>query len=375
MEALEYILARYGQLSDSGDPCALAALTPLVATLRRRDLAKLKRKISRDLLRSEAAWQLYDAAEHALCSLAPEEKLPLKLLLKLFRNKNSCAVRYAKRKLLEGGYSAPQREIVSAFLASVRQDRAQALAYLADNWDDAYAPAVRKLWERYREPECGAVVARHLPEKYVAAHLAALDTAENSLCLCMRLAHRPDFPMDEMRAKYAITDSQYLAILAASGAGCDAAFARRTLYGEVGALVKGSVPAEFREKVDAAADPAALAPATKWFAAVRSVLQSMGRLGMAEEIMEFDRWDEALSRDYRRAADSARAEGMSYIYSGRAAECCWRIFCETLASSLPAEFRVSLPAFSELGASPSPTLFASLTPDDFQPAAENLGNV
>jgi len=77
------------------------------------------------------------------------------------------------------------------------------------NWDDAFLPKAKEVWEKYHEFRCSWSVIRYFPEEYLLENMSSFNAPKDYYFLCLRLGHRQDFTIDRTR----LTNKDYIGVL------------------------------------------------------------------------------------------------------------------------------------------------------------------
>lgn len=156
---------------------------------------------------------------------APQRNEEIGTLIKLFRDKKSKKVTYAKEKLKER-YAhqshATQRKIIDAFLDGAISDRKWACTLLYWTWDKYFESKIDALWQKYPEEACRRVIVKHMSEEYLLRHpetwrncysesFRSCSTAYKHVCV--RLAQNPAFTIDKDR----LCEGDYYEVMAKTG--------------------------------------------------------------------------------------------------------------------------------------------------------------
>ena len=100
----------------------------------------------------------------------PQRNEEIGTLIRLFRDKKSKKVTYAKEKLKER-YAhqshATQRKIIDAFLDGAMSDRMWACTLPYCNRNKYFENKIDELWQKYPEETCHWVIMKHMGEEYL----------------------------------------------------------------------------------------------------------------------------------------------------------------------------------------------------------------
>ena len=237
-----------------------------------------------------------------------------------------------------------QRKILKAMLHASKQDRMWAYNRLNYSWDGFFFEDVQDLWEQYHEKECGIVVIKHFPKEYVYDNLSALDIQGNYTNLCIKLIHHPKFQIDKERLKenfvfYGHPEVEYLYILAKSKSKIEKGEATRTLFNQMAVFINiVNTPPQFignraynfeRQLEDGNVT-------TKHLEFVSCVLWCMGELGLVEELIAFEEWDNMVQHRFYSNED------VEYLTRGYNTDCIkelWNLYRQTIVECLPNEYQ------------------------------------
>lgn len=350
--ALEYILAKY-QLPKYKNYSDRAVLKALVNTLNSAELKELQKRLKRGHSQGSVGTVLYNEAEKALCTNHHQKNETISCLLKHFTNKKSGKVGVSRPKLQDRFDKQDfqvQRKILKAFLAGSQMDRVWAYKKLRRNWDDCFADEIKTLWEKHHDKECEKVVIRFLPTDYVFDNLPLLDSDDNYSWLCTRLINHPQFHLDKERLSkcdhiyWGPDDVEYLYILAKSKSSIERDKATRILYKMLIAqlMYHKEIPESYERIYDNSTmwrgmelikEVDGLVPTTKWFTVVRRVLWCMGELGLTEELIAFEEWDQKVQYWFDK-----RIRGEEYWLCHDAQEY-YDLFRTIVMESIPDRFR------------------------------------
>ncbi len=350
--ALEYILAKY-QLPKYKNYSDRAVLKALVNTLNSAELKELQKRLKRGHSQGSVGTVLYNEAEKALCTNHHQKNETISCLLKHFTNKKSGKVGVSRPKLQDRFDKQDfqvQRKILKAFLAGSQMDRVWAYKKLRRNWDDCFADEIKTLWEKHHDKDCERVVIRFLPVEYIIENLPLLDSDDNYSWLCTRLINHPQFHLDKERLSkcdhiyWGPDDVEYLYILAKSKSNIERDKATRILYKMLIAqlMYHKEIPESYERIYDNSTMwrgmelikvVDGLVPTTKWFTVVRRVLWCMGELGLTEELIAFEEWDQKVQYWFDK-----RIRGEEYWLCHDAQEY-YDLFRTIVMESIPDRFR------------------------------------
>lgn len=347
MKALDYILANYQQEKYQASLAERAVLRALVHTLNKEELLKLQKTLKRGTSKWSVGNGLYKEAAKVLNKIQPHKNESISALLNAFTDKQSGKVAEARAELRDrfGKQSFQmQRKILKAMLSASKQDRVWTYKQLGNVWDDYFFEDVKNLWEQYHEKECGAMIIKHFPMEYVYENLSALDTHGNYTNLCIKLIHHPKFQIDKERLKedfvfYGHPEVEYLYILAKSKSKIEKGEATRTLFNQMAVFINivntppkfiGNRAYNFERQIEDGN------VTTKHLEFVSCVLWCMGELGLVEELIAFEEWDNIVK--HRFYSD----EEVEYLTRGYNTDCIkelWNLYRQTIVECLPNEYQ------------------------------------
>ncbi len=347
MIALDYILANYQYEKYQDSLTERSVLKALVHTLNKEELHTLQKTLKRGSSKWSVGKGLYEEAAKVLGKQQPHRNESIAALLKAFTNKQSGKVAEARTELRDRfdwqDYHT-QRKILTAFLSSGKEDRMWGCNRLRNNWDNAFYDDVKTLWEQYHEKECAAVVIRHFPMKYVYDNMSTLDIHENYTHLCIKLIHYPKFQIDQDKLKEApvfsiYNEVEYLYILAKSKSKVEKGFATNTLYRQMATFINthdappkymGSRAYIFERHIEERK------VSTKYFDFVSGILWCMGELGLVEELIAFEEWDNKIKTMFYGIVE---LQYMEYSdYTGCEKEL-WNLFLQIITNCLPIKYQ------------------------------------
>lgn len=347
MKALDYILSHY-QLPKY-EKCLVerSVLKALVHTLNKEELLTLQKKLKRGSSKWSVGKGLYEEAIKILGKIQPHRNESISTLLKAFTDKQSGKVAKARAELrdrFDKQSFQTQRKILKAMLSASKQDRVWAYKQLSNGWDDFFFEDVKNLWEQYHEKECVAVIIKHFPMEYVYENLSALDTHGNYTNLCIKLIHHPKFQIDKERLKedfvfYGHPEVEYLYILAKSKSKIEKGEATRTLFKQMAVFINivntppkfiGNRAYNFERQIEDGN------VTTKHLEFVSCVLWCMGELGLVEELIAFEEWDNMVRIKF---LGSEELQYMGNAYSSEEEKELWHLFLQTITECLPTEYQ------------------------------------
>lgn len=347
MKALDYILANYQQEKYQTSLAERGVLRALVHTLNKEELLILQKKLKRGSSKWSVGKGLYEEAIKVLGKIQPHRNESISALLKAFTDKQSGKVAKARAKLRERFDKQSfqtQRKILQAMLSASKQDRVWAYKQLSNGWDDFFFEDVKNLWEQYHEKECVAVIIKHFPMEYVYENLSALDTHGNYTNLCIKLIHHPKFQIDKERLKedfvfYGHPEVEYLYILAKSKSKIEKGEATRTLFNQMAVFINivntppkfiGNRAYNFERQIEDGN------VTTKHLEFVSCVLWCMGELGLVEELIAFEEWDNMVRIKF---LGNEELQYMGNAYSSEEEKELWHLFLQTITECLPTEYQ------------------------------------
>ena len=198
----------------------------------------------------------------------PVRNEPFLDLLKMYKNKKSKRVEYARTQLMrryEGQSFVHQHAILREFLSGDKKACDWAARQLRDDWREPFAEAIALSWESSPSHDLAITVVRHLPADYVLKHQEALCQYVGYPQICARLLDAPGFTMDEERL--GIPDLFYV-------------MARRHRTDSIPYLHKKAI--EYVRKFNEAGRSMAELPRIEGF---DRILPAMSQLGMTKDII------------------------------------------------------------------------------------------
>ncbi|MBR3123162.1 MAG: hypothetical protein IKH48_03290 [Prevotella sp.] len=347
MNALDYILANYQQEKYQENLAERAVLRALVHTLDKEELLILQKKLKRGSSKWSVGKGLYEEAIKVLGKIQPHRNESISTLLKAFTDKQSGLVAETRAELRDrfGKQSfLTQRKILKAMLHASKQDRMWAYNRLNYSWDGFFFEDVQDLWEQYHEKECGTVVIKHFPKEYVYDNLSALDIQGNYTNLCIKLIHHPKFQIDKERLKedfvfYGYPEVEYLYILAKSKSKIEKGEATRTLFNQMAVFINThDTPPKYlgNRSYDLEQQIEEMCVSTKHFDFVSGILWCMGELGLVDELIAFEEWDNMVRIKF---LGSEELQYMGNAYSSEEEKELWHLFLQTITECLPTEYQ------------------------------------
>lgn len=347
MKALDYILANYQQEKYQASLAERAVLRALVHTLNKEELLILQKKLKRGSFKWSVGKRLYEEAIKVLGKIQPHRNESISALLKAFTDKQSGLVAETRAELRDrfGKQSfLTQRKILKAMLHASKQDRIWAYNRLNYSWDGFFFEDVKTLWEQYHEKECGIVIIKYFPMEYVYDNLSTLDTHGNYTNLCIKLIHHPKFQIDKERLKedfvfYAYPEVEYLYILAKSKSKIEEGEATHTLFNQMAVFINthdtppkylGNRSYNLEQQIEE------MCVSTKHFDFVSGILWCMGELGLVDELIAFEEWDNMVRIKF---LGSEELQYMGNAYSSEEEKELWHLFLQTITECLPTEYQ------------------------------------
>lgn len=347
MDALDYILANYQQEKYQASLAERKVLRALVHTLKKEELLILQKKLKRGSSKWSVGKVLCDESTKVLGKRYPKKKESISALLKAFTDKQSGLVAETRAELRDrfGKQSfLTQRKILKAMLHASKQDRMWAYNRLNYSWDGFFFEDVKTLWEQYHEKECGIVIIKYCPMEYVYDNLPALDTHGNYTILCIKLIHHPKFQIDKERLKedfvfYGHPEVEYLYILAKSKSKIEKGEATRTLFNQIAVFINivntppkfiGNRAYNFERQIEDGN------VTTKHLEFVSCVLWCMGELGLVEELIAFEEWDNIVKH---RFYSNEEVEYLTREYNTDCIKELWNLYRQTIVECLPNEYQ------------------------------------
>ena len=347
MSALDYILANYQQEKYQASLAERAVLRALVHTLNKEELLILQKKLKRGSSKWSVGKGLYEEAIKVMGKIQPHRNESISVLLKAFTDKQSGLVAETRVELRDrfGKQSfLTQRKILKAMLNASKQDRLWAYNRLNHSWDGFFFEDVQALWEQYHEKECGAVIIKYFPMEYVYDNLSALDIRGNYTNLCIKLIYHPKFQIDKKRLKeapvfYGSPEVEYLYILAKSKSKIEKGEATRTLFNQMAVFINAlDTPPQylFNRSYNFERQIEERDVSTKHFDFVSGILWCMGEIGLVDELIAFEEWDNMVRMKF---LGSEELQYMGNAYSSEEEKELWHLFLQTITECLPTEYQ------------------------------------
>ena len=350
MKALDYILSHY-QLPKY-EKCLVerSVLKALVHTLNKEELLRLQKKLKRGTSKWSVGNGLYEEAAKVLNKIQPHKNESISALLNAFTDKQSGKVAEARAELRDrfGKQSFQmQRKILKAMLSASKQDRVWTYKQLGNVWDDYFFEDVKNLWEQYHEKECGAMIIKHFPMEYVYDNLSALDIRGNYTNLCIKLIQHAKFQIDKKRLKeapvfYGSPEVEYLYILAKSKSKIEEGEATHTLFNQMAVFINiintHDAPPKylFNRSYNFERQIEERNVSTKHFDFVTGIFWCMGELGLVDELIAFEEWDNMVRIKF---LGSEELQYLGNAYSFEEEKELWHFFLQTITECLPTEYQ------------------------------------
>ena len=154
---------------------------------------------------------------------------PIGTLLKLFLNKSSKKVGYARKGLtsrFDKQSYRDQNKILRAFLRSGSGDCDWAGKILRDNWRKELTEEVKEAWTRTRRLMLAYVILRHMPNDYILSEQEELSKAAGYQYVCAVVGNEPGFTIDMERLAF----PEYMYVMAKLGRKVDFEEAETKMY-------------------------------------------------------------------------------------------------------------------------------------------------
>ncbi|MCR5714837.1 MAG: hypothetical protein K6F98_07940 [Bacteroidales bacterium] len=354
MNTLNYILDHYQRMDMQKNAGGRAVLTALVHTLTKEELQTLRKKIKRNVLNWHVSTELCKEVTKVLNKKYPHRNGDISTVLKQFSDKKSGKVTEARVELRDR-YSKQsfqmQRKILKAMLAASKQDRIWAYKQLEKAWDDYFFEDVKKLWEQHREEACIAVVSKHFPTDYVYDNLPWLDKNDNYFYLCVKLVHHPSFKIDARRFintshTWWWPDLAYLHIMAKSKSKVEPGVATKVLYKYMAFYIQNTtLPPRAPFQYDLSDQIHDKTLSTRYFEFVSFTLWCMGELGLVEELLAYEAWDNKIKSLFFKhiwegliiSVEPENTSRHSWDYEDL--QGMWDLFRYTIVECLPEEYQ------------------------------------
>ena len=180
--------------------------------------------------------------------------------------------------------------------------------------------------------------------EYVYDNLSALDIRGNYTNLCIKLIYHPKFQIDKKRLKeapvfYGSPEVEYLYILAKSKSKIEKGEATRTLFNQMAVFINAlDTPPKylFNRSYNFERQIEERDVSTKHFDFVSGILWCMGELGLVDELIAFEEWDNMVRMKF---LGSEELQYMGNAYSSEEEKELWHLFLQTITECLPTEYQ------------------------------------
>lgn len=180
--------------------------------------------------------------------------------------------------------------------------------------------------------------------EYVYDNLSALDIQGNYTNLCIKLIHHPKFLIDKERLKevpvfHSSPEVEYLYILAKSKSKIEKGEATHTLFNQMAVFINthdtppkylGNRSYNLEQQIEE------MCVSTKHFDFVSGILWCMGELGLVDELIAFEEWDNMVRIKF---LGSEELQYMGNAYSSEEEKELWHLFLQTITECLPTEYQ------------------------------------
>lgn len=144
---------------------------------------------------------------------------PIRTLLKMFIDKRSGKVSYARERLRERypyQSSSDQKKIISAMFDGSKDDRSWACRMLGRSWIDGFEDKLRETWEQNPDRNSGYAALKYLPKDYLIGQIDDLffRGGVDPTHICASLGNEPGFPAELMDD---LSPANYLYVMAKLG--------------------------------------------------------------------------------------------------------------------------------------------------------------
>lgn len=371
MNALDYILANYQWEKYQNSLAERAVLRALVHTLNKEELLILQKKLKRGFSKWSVGKGLYEEATKIWSKIQPQKNESIYALLKAFTDKQSGMVAEARVKLrdrFDRQSFLVQRKILKAMLSSSKQDRVWTYKKLCYAWDVFFFEDVKNLWEQYHEKECVAVVIKHFPIEYVYENLYLIQPQCNYTNLCIKLIHHPKFLIDKELLKddfifSGYPEVEYLYILAKSRSKVETGFATKTLFRQMAEFINthNAPPKYLHRSYNFGQQIEEKSISTMHFDFVSSIIWCMGELGLAEELIAFEEWDNMVKISFFGCEE---LQYMWHIYFSEEEEKeLWDLYRMTIIECLPSAYQQLVHVFLQKPITPTKEDFIKKNPE------------
>ena len=346
MKALDYILANYQQEKYQNNLAERAVLRALVHTLNKAELLMLQKKLKRGSSKWSVGKKLCEEASRVMDKIEPHRNESISVLLRAFTDKRSGKVADARTELRDRFSKQSlqiQRNILKAMLHASKQDRMWAFNRLNHCWDNFFLENVKALWEQYHEEESGKVIIRHFPMEYVYDNMSILSTQDKYTNLCIKLIHHPTFHLCKEMLRFSFVFSgypevEYLYIIAKSQSKVEKGHATNLLFQQI-VYMLNKLEAPTDELLEGVVGKKA--SLVKELHVVRDILWCMGELGLVDELIAFEEWDNRVKYKFY---SNEEVEYFVRGYNTISATELWNILRETIIEFLPNEYQQQIKA-------------------------------
>lgn len=180
--------------------------TAILKTIPKDNLAEMAKELNRKRSQGEkVAASLVEKIEWMSGEHPRKEKAknaPISTLLKLYQDKKSKQVRFARKCLRERFDNQSYRDqnrILRVFLDGTAIDCDWAGRILRENWRKEMKEDIEKAWTRTRRPMLAYVILRHFPNNYIVQEEYPLSESAGYQYVCARIGNEPEFVLDESR--------------------------------------------------------------------------------------------------------------------------------------------------------------------------------
>lgn len=286
----------------------------LLYTLDKESLQSLKQELefSNDRYRDAIRYTLRCIDKMLSPVEVPLRNEEIGTLIKLFRDKKSKKVTYAKEKLKERyAYQshATQRKIIDAFLDGAMSDRKWAYNILYGNWDNHFADKIDALWQKQPEEACRRVIVKHMSKEYLLQHQEAWKTCYSDSFrsssaaykyVCIRLADNPTFRIDYDR----LCEGDYYEVMAKTGGKVPPDDILRYLFrtiAEYAEEMKNGDPLDtiFNDDIFLDDEPRG----ADFHSKVNATLYSMALMKMENELIYYFNWHNKVKAEFRKITE------------------------------------------------------------------------
>lgn len=339
MKPLDYILKHYQKSENEG---VGSVLKSLVFALNNEELKTLQRKIIQcGRYRYWFSNDLYEQADFVL----ERKNESISALINDLDSKDNVTrldARYRLRDRFKKQSHVTQTQIIRAFLHGSKEDRRwvyESCNYVNHyNWDDSLLDDFRFVWEKYKEKRCERFIIQHFPVDYLIDNIASLYPGENYEELSIRLRNHPLFKLeiDRLKERYGNHDLGFLIVQAKSHGTLGKGKASEILYKLIAHFINEnkSVPCIYRNGFNMDYFLMVGNLSTTLFYDMEFVLNCMGRFGLVDELLAFQKWDKKVTLIYNRRM---RIWEKEKIFLSDAEK--WKLYCSVIAEFMPREYK------------------------------------